>query len=1361
MLCLIINTVMGHANLYAYAGNQEDAPLHKTISITEKKINKAFERYDGEEPEIKSSVIPFKGAQKERAREALESVLFGMVIVSQGRLGDNCTAIVAACSNDEYGDGASIDEVVLIGLNGNRERDCEFTLELVSEGGLNAGTASVTGYRAEDFKEEERATDSDGEKKASSSDAAKAAGSAGTEKKKGSADPDQKNEAPRTEKKASPSNVTPILASSSNAAEEAEKKNEESEEAGQPFEEYYSRQWKKAELAGLAPEKEENIEPLMVLSRGGDITVVNVVMEEAQADDYFARFSVMAASDEVKAGEWMEFRADGSVNPVDTIRGIGGKAYFTLRFESDDEAGGEEYIEQMEGPEEASRSDVLRMRKAEPSTDADAAGQMQTKPVPTTLVGSEEAKELEKIAGYLEADQQIYPLGTGERWRDQLWYQIASNEEEGSYYYYSPRQKLAVIPIESGQTSQLSMQFAYPADLTPDGAALTAYAEYLNADEAIKSGPGAVGYVEEGEARVQNVAVRASEPGKSILQYAAEKEGAEASAVIATADGTIIQPDENGNYHVTAGTSYQARITFSSRSGMDAGRYYFQFPTGSNLSNAGGRLLLKPKNSDTEVDVGSWYIDSENRLIFDLADNIKDFTEITLGAIAQVSFEERDETYELDWDGRYQVVVKPLETETETQTKVRKWERDKTKIENADADKIYWEVEVIGREDSKIVGSTMIDTITTTDTHYYSPSDMDAGIEFMAFQYPDYDYHADTLQEHCWTVRPGDPGLIWTEQGWSYTIPETIWCQWHETEEKLGNDSWIYYVKYSSTKKKEGSYGNVVTYKNKVEIDGAEDTAHAETGEYMGSEAELVKTGTYNGETDTITWEIRATIPGKPEGETRDYYWYLWDSMKLKDHNDNDVKKLHNDLDKAEVKAIVNGHEIEVPKLLDAIGNETLVWEDHWQETDGNGTEYGRQINLYNQCTCTEETCPIWKEGCEKKKGNLCQCWNMQDDIQLIFTYTTDAKDLVESYGGLDYRAYNSVQLNKKQFDPNEGNNGKWVNVYVKYSSDRVPLPGIFTKQMTEKPAGENNYIAEFTITVNESMRNMADLTTDGQIEIIDTMSSTLIFLPETLVITTKDTGGMVETLQKDQDYQVAYDGNVVTIVLKRLGAYQYTLTYNAAIYIESGSGATSYENTASVVLNGREYSSGVEPQLLPQVTASGSNYSVKLIKTDQDDPEKMLEGAKFGLFAASGIRICTVTSDAEGVAEVKTDTSMGIAFYDHTVYYFQETEAPRGYVLDQTQYYFWFCDEGDKCTCESLCKTYENEKVKIIKVNDNQLADYNTIIITNKYGGPKLPETGGPGSDRHRRIGTAMMLSALIMLAGYTLEKRKRKNTG
>lgn len=474
LLCLVVNTIMDHGNLYAYAGNQTDIPLHKTISVTEKKINKAFERYDGEEIEIKNSVIPFKGPQKEQAKETLESILFGMVIVSQSRLGDNCTAIVAARSNDEYGDGASIDEVMLIGLNGNADRDCEFTLEIVSEGGITAGAATVTGYRAEDF-EEEKASDSDADQKASPSDA---------------------------EKQATPSNATRITtASSSNAGSTAEAE-EDDTAVGEPFEEYYTREWKKAQLAGLVTEKEgilasiaklvgkvqeehQSAEPPTALSRSGDITAVNVVMEEARSEDNFAYFSITAASDQVQAGEWMEFRAIGSADPVEAAGKISGKAYFTLRFEPDEEAEGEEYVEQMKGPEKASRSDAVRAEEESEKTE----------------------EEIKKISGYLSENQEMYPLKKGETWENQEWYRLFEDDgNEEAYYYYSPENRLAVFPIESGNSVEFGIRFAYPASGTPDGATLTAYAEYLNADEWIKISPGAAGYIEEEEASIRNVA---------------------------------------------------------------------------------------------------------------------------------------------------------------------------------------------------------------------------------------------------------------------------------------------------------------------------------------------------------------------------------------------------------------------------------------------------------------------------------------------------------------------------------------------------------------------------------------------------------------------------------------------------------------------------------------------------------------------------------------------------------------------------------------------------------------------------------------------------------------------------------------
>lgn len=607
-----------------------------------------------------------------------------------------------------------------------------------------------------------------------------------------------------------------------------------------------------------------------------------------------------------------------------------------------------------------------------------------------------------------------------------------------------------------------------------------------------------------------------------LFEYARETDGADiAISIRSSQTGEVVEQNPDGTYDIIAGDTYVVRVTFTSVNKLEPGRYYVRFQADRDLTDQSDSLILK-SNDNQEVNVGRWYFseqaDQENWLIFDVNEDIEQFTNITL--MADVMFQFDSERDGLDFDGIISVNVKP--NNKNKKTEVSKWARDRNKIENAQPNKIYWETEIMGNEDSHITGSTLSDTIVNTDTHYYTQEDMDNGIEITAYKYPNGDYKQEPTETHRWTIRPGAPGLTWTASGWTYTMPETVTCERHGNEtHTVGNDDWIYYLKYTSTVKDDGANG-YVAYENTVKIDGSEDTGKAlpDTGE---NKAEIVKHGSYNTEAQTAAWDFTVTIPGARAGKKYDYFWYLWDEMKIKSSNDETLGVAHNDLDKPiSVTAKIGDHSINVPELSEATEADDFCWECEWS-SDDNHIIYGRQISLYSRCKCTAETCPYWKNDCgDKKDKGFCRCWSLDEDVEITFTYQTDTdkfKELIETYGGQGAKLRNNVSINNKVVV--DIDTGKCEGVWIASSEERVPIPGVFTKQKTDEPDADNGYLAGYTITVNE---NMSDLS-QGRDEVIieDTMSNTLVFMSDTLIVTAAD-AQVNRTLALDKDYTVVYD---------------------------------------------------------------------------------------------------------------------------------------------------------------------------------------------------------------------------------------------
>ncbi len=869
------------------------------------------------------------------------------------------------------------------------------------------------------------------------------------------------------------------------------------------------------------------------------------------------------------------------------------------------------------------------------------------------------------------------------------------------------------------------------------------------------------------------------QPAKSIFKYADELgDMASVSLDIFDKNGKKVIADDNGNYNVTADVQYTVRLGFSSIGGMAPGYYYCTFPSGLNL-NQSENLILED-NAGQEHTVGRWYFEGDRMIFYlpkmpdDLPEDdpergsyISNYTKVSLFADVYITFEESNSP--LEFDGNIKVNVHP--NETPKKTEVSKWNDEKNSKETS----IAWKAEIAGHKNSNIPGSILSDIIEDTSTHYYGESDMKNGIKIMACHYTDSSNSDTEYEECCWIIYPGAKGLTWSEPGWTYVIPASIdfsdsnlkleWCVYKDENGKwqnkggpfaLGSENWIYYVEYTSTIIDDGSNGRVY-YKNTIDIDGDSGTATVESKKGGDIAGDIVKTGNYNAEKNTFDWTITATIPGTKEEEQYNRGWDIYDEVAI--DADTWVNYPFEEKNIVSVTATIGDKTYLVPECANANSqSDPFCWSAD-VETREDKWKYGR-IYLYSLCKCTEATCPDWNTDnhqCETNVDGYCSCWCRNDKVIITVQYSMNAADIIKDYGGKGYKVANYAGLEKSE----KQSNGKWEQETIDKDQPYLPIPGIFTKQVTDdNPEEFNNYTMEFEITVNEAMM---DLSTAGPITIEDTMSQTLIFMKSTLIIKATDAQGNEKILSLDDgDYTVSYDSkeHKVTILLqeKALGPYMYTLTYRASVYIEAGTSASTYSNTASVKIFSYNYTAKIDDTQIPNAIASGETYSMNVKKVDADDMNKGLSGAEFGLYSADDTLIASgLMTDEDGFLTISTDVPKGILFYTHTLYYIRELKAPTGYQLDDTKYYFWFCNNKDTIACskssefglppwEAKCiYTYQTEPtVDCIQILNKPIPDV--------Y---ELPETGGSGTTMLYIGASVIMISAAAIL--YKKNKRRK----
>lgn len=799
-----------------------------------------------------------------------------------------------------------------------------------------------------------------------------------------------------------------------------------------------------------------------------------------------------------------------------------------------------------------------------------------------------------------------------------------------------------------------------------------------------------------------------------------------------------LSKDENGNYIAVANENYKLTISFTSPEGFAPGTYQYQVPNGLMVDGGEGSFVLKDGTN-----VGSWVVTDTGLITLVFNEHMNSRTEITISATLGIHFPEQEDP--IDFDGLITVTVKPP-VQQENPTVLSKWGSP-----NEETGKINWTVRIDGYADSQIPGNILTDQVALSDwsrPHSYTESDIAGGLSFGASA-PGGDWHA-------WHVSADDPHLIWDETGWSYKIPKTITCD-HCGEVELGNEGWSYYINYTSTPTQLNTPGTF-DYENKVTVDSQ--TAWGWSNFNHGQiAAEIIKDGSFVSDAagGAFLWEVQVTIPGRVEGERAQYAWFISDEMKLLDENGTNIGHMQNDIHLSMVTATYNGKTIQIPRIQDATDSDMFAWDNAWTATE-DGISHTRNINLLCRCQCTPDSChwtgcgAYWflqDDGTWDDKG-FCQCWTETQNMTFTFVYKTNDLSLVEGYGSLGYHLNNHAQL---FYMPDADS-----SVRVSYDDATVKIPNLFEKQLTHDFDG---YTAHYSITVNEGK---LVLTNGSPLYIHDEMTETLVYISGSLVITTEDGNGNVSTLKQGVDYTVEYDGtggetdvhgkpvHVLDIVILHPQPVMYTLNYDTTLTIPTGvTEAIKYTNSAAITLWGEKITDTTQEKVYADINIAAKNYKVEMFKTCAQSGEP-LGGATFGLYNAQGGLMATDVTDENGELVFQSNIIEGIILREHTLYYMQEIKAPPGYQLDDTKFWFCFCNETeDTCpTCAVILSGTDAQRIPFEQIGKvhaaNQLADYD------------LPATGGSG------IYPLTMASVMFIITPLVYEfirRRKQERRG
>lgn len=451
-VCIVVQMVAGS---FGAVKTYADDTIYQVITVKESDIIKGVKRAAGKDqehvPTIKKKYLPYSSNElKDDAIDKMTPFLMGTAIVKQDTLKNNCSYIVAVSGEELPASGSEVryaaEDVVFIGLNGNKDRDCVFTLQIVDAQDIVIRSMTIITYRQD----------------GSAATSSEATGSEAT--------PSEESEEPAT-----PSAATSSEATSSEATG--------SELPGYGFVEAGNREeLSEDELADLVQTGEtatpgeagtpdgpvdpkDAAGPKMRVPAGG--FAVAYAESSTNARGKVAQINAFIAEGEesIKSGAVGTFHIAADYSVIDDK--LPDYAYFTVEFEVKDE-NGNEYNNYM-GPESEST--------AKPISSLSSEKQREWKEINGLMA---ESDEYEEAAGYDD------------------WQMITA---ETNTYFYSRTAGLAVFGIKNGGTAitDLPMFFSFDNYVTRIGSTITATPGILNKEELKNAYESSAGPAHSGE----------------------------------------------------------------------------------------------------------------------------------------------------------------------------------------------------------------------------------------------------------------------------------------------------------------------------------------------------------------------------------------------------------------------------------------------------------------------------------------------------------------------------------------------------------------------------------------------------------------------------------------------------------------------------------------------------------------------------------------------------------------------------------------------------------------------------------------------------------------------------------------------
>ncbi len=451
-------------------------------------------------------------------------------------------------------------------------------------------------------------------------------------------------------------------------------------------------------------------------------------------------------------------------------------------------------------------------------------------------------------------------------------------------------------------------------------------------------------------------------------------------------------------------------------------------------------------------------------------------------------------------------------------------------------------------------------------------------------------------------------------------------------------------------------------------------------------DCELVKsTDGYDAAHQSITWKIETTIPAYG-GSGEASQWSVRDLLSL---GTDMYGHIENKMEDIVVTATSeNGYNGQVPFVEEATEEHPFAYCLVHGEEDKRSDE--EQILLVNRCTCAADHCP-GGDACSRlyqsAKGEVyvdakgekwCSCWQYRYNERLSITYHVDPTEVLQQLA--DRKVSDGIKVtNFAHLFENDN--------LKKDGSAEVILQIPLMKSQLEPPTQENEYVVTWQIVVNPGRESFSGA---DYLTVTDTMEHMVYLKKEPNMTIETEEGSLImlteeewQTLPEEEQTEDTYfcleltdDG--MTIKIFKPTDQTYTITYDAALNQEEPSDRIDYRNTASV--------GHIEVSVADEHRFTGSEWMgatriLDAAKVDAYHHEVSLPGAVFKVYQyvpdEEGLYLTEKVTDENGVLSFCTDRKAGIVVFPDTLYYLQEAEAPEGYLLDETKYYFYYRSYG------------------------------------------------------------------------------------